>query len=291
MRIPHVRVRPELLVVLLTIIIACGSPSSSSPSKSRASTGGDAPEPPDIFHQLGLPVPPIPIQWVESPESGTRHYYEKTLAYTGDRHDIAVQGFLTIDQDTPGSPRRYQLTEFHVQIGQPPLLVDTTKAAGDVSVERAVLGGVPVSVYRLNGTTAASYARTLVERNGTLSSATVGPSGEVLELSLVDFDRVATGTAQRIEATDLADAMRGRKIRLRVGQELVLRLEQQPGNPWQLAASSLGGALAPGAEHEEAGTEGGKPAKVFLLKAVKAGWTDLSFERPGGLATFRVKVD
>lgn len=242
---------------------------------------------------MGMPPRAIPVRWIEAPASGTREYLQKTVAHIGDGGDVAVQSFLTLDRGAPGSSPRYHLTEYHEQSapGQAPRLVNTNEASGEVSLDQARVDGEAVTLYRLKGTTDAHYVRTVVEQKGVFSNATVGPDGEISKSSLLDLQRAALTSAQRIEVTDLADLLAGSKIRMRVGQQLVLRLEHLAGAAWTLNPASLGGTLTGKLDREEPGRDADHRVAVFVLQAVNAGWADLSFEGPGSLAVYRVKAE
>jgi hypothetical protein len=247
-----------------------------------------------VFQSLGLPPSKLPVRWIESGAAGSdpREYFEDILEYRssvpGGELDIAVRAHLVVTQKAETTSGTYELTEFHIKSGRNGAAdTVTTVASKGVATIETVKGtkGLPLRVYRFDGGSSPDKARVLVRFGDELVVAPENVA-EAEADSGYSLARLGSATAERVEVTDSVMDLLNHKVRVRVGQELVARLDRDGGKrTWTLVNQT---------EIDEfqllSSTQEGD-AQVFRLKAVRPGWLDLRFEYNKLPNTFRVRVE
>lgn len=169
----------------------------------------------------------------------------------------------------------------------------TVTSSGTATVETVPGRQGPLTVYRLDGGATPDQAYVLVRFGDELHRAAAK-----LEESEKVFQSLwhrASAAPQRVEVTEGVNSLFGHRVRLRMGQELVARLDRGPANITStLLPASLGRVLQLVSATEE--SVGDVTAQVFRFKPLTPGWADVEFnsgvgDTVSGHAEIRVKVE
>jgi hypothetical protein len=198
-----------------------------------------------------------------------REYYAGRLRGGGEE----LHALLVVTQNG-SAPKTYQLTEYETDFGKPP---KRTVSSGNLTI-----GATPTAageiVYRLDGAASPKQSRIFLKSYDKLyvpkdpGNPGAGASANSLALA-------AAAAKGRVELrAGFEEWLLKLRLRLRIGETLVVHLDQPPGTSYALKSGTLGTALQHAGSSNEKGSEGAYDYQLFTFKAVARGSTELAFD-------------